>query len=48
MKETGLSKILRSKNTIFTFKDILLLWNETDKNLAKRRINYYAESIKYF
>jgi predicted transcriptional regulator of viral defense system len=48
MKETGLSKILRSKNTVFTFKDISLLWAETDRNLIKRRINYYVKTGKLY
>ena len=48
MKETGLSKILRSKNSVFTFKDISLLWNETDINLIKRRINYYVKTGKLY
>ena len=48
MKETGLSKILRSKNTVFTFKDISLLWAETDSNLIKRRINYYVKTGKLY
>jgi predicted transcriptional regulator of viral defense system len=48
MKETGLSKILRSKNTVFTFKDISLIWAETDRNLIKRRINYYVKTGKLY
>jgi len=48
MEETGLSKILRSKNTVFTFKDISLLWAETDRNLVKRRINYYVKTGKLY
>jgi len=48
MKETGLSKILRSKNSVFTFKDISLLWAETDSNLIKRRINYYVKTGKLY
>lgn len=46
MQETGISKILRTKNTVFTFKDISLLWEETDMNLAKRRINHYVTTGK--
>lgn len=48
MEETGLSKILRTKNTVFTFKDISLLWRETDANLAKRRISYYVKTGKLY
>jgi len=48
MQETGLTKVLRSKNTVFTFKEILLLWDETNKNLAKRRISYYTKVGKLY
>jgi predicted transcriptional regulator of viral defense system len=48
MKETGLSKILRCKSTVFNFKDISLLWAETDRNLIKRRINYYVKTGKLY
>jgi len=48
MEETGLSKILRAKNTIFTFKDISLLWKETETNLVKRRINHYVKTGKLY
>lgn len=39
---------MRSKNSIFTFKDISLLWNETNINLIKRRINYYLKTGKLY
>jgi len=48
MEETGLSKILRTKNTVFTFKDISLLWRETDANLVKRRISHYVKTGKLY
>jgi len=48
MEETGLSKILRAKNTIFTFKDISLLWKETEANLVRRRINHYVKTGKLY
>lgn len=46
MENTGLSAILRSEHTVFTFKDIVLLWRENDPDLAKRRINYYVKTGK--
>lgn len=46
MDYTGLSAILRSENTVFTFKDIVLLWREDNPKLAKRRINYYVKTGK--
>lgn len=48
MDYTGLSAILRSKNTVFTFKDIVLLWRENDPKLAKRRVNYYVKTGKLY
>jgi len=38
--------ILRSKKTIFTFKDIALLWGEAGTNAARVRINYYVKNGK--
>ena len=48
MKETGISKLLRTKNTVFTFREVSLIWRETDPNLIKRRINYYVKSGKLY
>lgn len=39
-----ISKILRAKNTVFTFKDISLIWGETDKNAALAGIYYYIKT----
>ncbi|MDO8806612.1 MAG: hypothetical protein Q7R35_19540 [Elusimicrobiota bacterium] len=38
-----LSAILRSSRTIFSAKDIMLLWGDTGTNAAKVRINYYVK-----
>ena len=48
MKETGISKLLRTKNTVFTFKEISLIWQETNSDLIKRRINYYVKTGKLY
>ncbi len=48
MKNKGISSLLRSKNTVFTFKDISLLWRETDTDLVKARINYYVKTSKLY
>ena len=48
MSETGISKILRTKNTVFTFKEISLLWQETNKDLIKRRISHYVKTGKLY
>ena len=43
-----LSKIYLSKNTVFTTKDIILLWKNTDLSLVKARINYYVKRNKLY
>ncbi len=37
---------MRSKKTVFSFKDIALLWGETNANAARVRINYYVRNNK--
>lgn len=41
-----ITAILRSKKTVFTFKDIALLWNEAGTNTSRVRINYYVKNGK--
>ena len=48
MNETGISKLLRAKNTIFTFKEISLIWQETNPDLVKRRVSYYVKTGKLY
>ena len=44
MIEKGfLKNILRSKQTVFTFKDLLLMWTGVDAKTARVRINYYVQ-----
>ena len=38
-----LSAILRSPRTVFTAKDIMLLWREADSAAARVRLNYYVK-----
>lgn len=33
--------ILKSNQTVFSFREILFLWEEKDKKAAISRINYY-------
>lgn len=40
--------IYRSQNTVFTTKDISLIWQETDLNTIKARINYYVKKGKLY
>lgn len=39
-----MKNLLRSKQTVFTFKDLLLLWDGVDVNNAKSRVHYYVTS----
>lgn len=39
-----LQTILRSDKTIFTFKDIVLLWQESNLEAARVRLNYYVKN----
>ena len=39
-----ISTILRSKQTVLSVKDIMLLWGETSSDAARVRSNYYAKS----
>lgn len=51
MEKTKKSYILRvysSKNTVFTTKDLALLWGEPDTNLVKRRVYRYVKSGKLY
>ena len=41
-KGSYLSAILRSPKTIFTSKDIALLWHESNSNAARVRLNYFV------
>ena len=43
MEKNYILSILRSDNTVFTFKDILLASEETNTALLKRRLNYYVK-----
>ena len=37
---------MRSNKTVFTFKDVLLLWGESDVNFVKKKINRYVKAGK--
>lgn len=36
--------LMRSSKTVFTFKDVLLLWGESDVNFVKKKINRYVKA----
>lgn len=42
-KGDHLSTLLRSDKSVFTIKDIALLWQETDTSTSRVRLNYYVK-----
>lgn len=48
MEKTGILKIYSSHNTVFTFKDISLIWKDTNPDLIKAKVNYYVRSGKLY
>ena len=48
MEKDRLLDLMRSKNTIFTFKDVSLLWGESDANFMKKKIHRYVKSGKLY
>jgi len=47
-KKNLILKIYRSKNTVFSIKDIALLWGEANKELVKMRIYRYVKANKLY
>lgn len=48
MKKSYILDIYNSENTVFTFKDISLIWGETNTDLIKRRTYRYVKSGKLY
>ncbi len=46
MEKDYILDLMRSNKTIFTFKDVLLLWGESDVNFVKKKINRYVKAGK--
>lgn len=46
MKKTLILDIYNSKNTVFSIKDIALLWGESDTELVKMRMHRYVKAGK--
>jgi len=46
MEKDYLLDLIRSKKTIFTFKDIVLIWKESDVNFIKKKIHRYVKAGK--
>lgn len=45
-RNTGLVELYKSPLTVFTTPDLALIWNQTDSDLIKARINYYVKTGK--
>ena len=48
MEKDYISTLLRSNNTVFTFKELSLIWNETDVKLIKKRVYRYTKMGKLY
>ncbi|MCX6705226.1 MAG: hypothetical protein NT162_02715 [Candidatus Woesebacteria bacterium] len=48
LKGNYLTTILQSSKTVFTFKDIVILWQESNINAATVRLNYYVRNHDLF
>jgi len=48
MTEKGIASLLRAKNTVFTFKDLSLIWRKTDKNFIKKKVYRYIKAGKLY
>jgi len=46
MEKAYISTLLRSNNTVFTFKELSLIWNEIDVTLIKKRVYRYTKMGK--
>ena len=43
MKDTLLTDILRAQQTVFSFKELFLMWGKSDPDQLKSRISYYIK-----
>lgn len=48
MRQYDILKIYKAKNTVFTTKEISLIWQETSLSLVKSRIFYYVKKGKLY
>lgn len=46
MEKDYILDLMRSKKTVFTFKDLILLWGESDANFVKKKIHRYVKAGK--
>ncbi|GAH79177.1 unnamed protein product [marine sediment metagenome] len=48
MKNTLILDLFKSKNTVFSIKDIALLWGESNTELVKTRVYRYVKAGKLY
>ena len=48
MEKDYLLDLIRLKNTVFTVKDVFLLWRETDHDFVKRKLYRYLKADKIY
>jgi hypothetical protein len=48
MENNNISALLRSPNTVFSFKDLSLIWNETNSSLTKKYAYRYMKAGKLY
>jgi len=48
MENNNISALLRSPNTVFSFKDLSLIWNETNFGLTKKYAYRYVKTGKLY
>ncbi|MEK9154232.1 MAG: type IV toxin-antitoxin system AbiEi family antitoxin domain-containing protein [Patescibacteria group bacterium] len=48
MKKDYLMDLMRSKSTIFTTKDVSLLWQESDVNFVRKKLYRYVKAGKLY
>lgn len=45
-QDTGLVELHKSPQTVFTLPDLAIIWQQTDPDLIKAKINYYVKTGK--
>ena len=48
MQKDHLLQLMRSKNTIFTTRDVALMWGETDVNFVRKKLYRYLKTGKLY
>ena len=46
MEKDHLLDLMRASKTVFTFKDVVLLWGESDVNFVKKKLHRYVKAGK--